>query len=801
MTRALPSFAALVAAALLAALASEGTGAPETQAQPGARTEVVVQLAAPPLAHARGVVAAAGRIDGQQRRFTTALHEAIPGATVRWRYRLVANGLAVVLLRRDLPRLARLPGVKQVFADVAYRALAGPDAATIRARELPGAGLANAGAGIKIGIIDDGVDQKHTFFDPSGYTMPAGFPKGQAAYTTAKVIVARAFPPAGATWKYAGLPFDPQDSGHATHVAGIAAGNANTAANGMRISGIAPRAYIGNYKALTVPTRSGLGLNGNAPEIVAAIEAAVADGMDVINLSLGEPEIEPSRDIVALALDAAAAAGVVPVVAAGNDFDEFGRGSVGSPGSAAAAITVGATTSTTSPSIASFSSAGPTPISLRLKPDVVAPGTSILSSQPAGWGLSSGTSMAAPHVSGAVALLLQRHPNWNPSEVKAALTVTAKPLTGGDGQVGPTRAGAGLVDVAAADAPAIRPTQTAVSFGLVHAETITSRSIALEDAGGGAGEWAVSVELSGTPAGTELDVPPTLTVPGPLPLDLVSGTTEGEVSGAVLLRRGTLTRRIPVWGRVEAPKLAVAEATLLLKPGLYSGNTRGKPALVDTYRYPEVPVDAPVSARLAGPEQVFRVRLTRPVANFGVAIVSRGPASRVEPRVVRGGDENRLTGYAALPFDQNPYVTDFGSPVLAAGAIRPVAGTYYVVFDSPNAAGAGTFRFRFWVEDVKPPAAAIVSRKLRRGDPIRVSVTDGGSGIDVSSIDATVDGRAARAPLVDREIRIPTGSFALGRHRLRVELSDFQETRNNENVARILPNTRVISTTVTIVPR
>ena len=563
VTRALPSFAALVAAALLAALAGAGAGAPQARPQPGTRTEVVVQLAAPPLARARGVVGAARDLDAQQRRFTAALRETIPAATVRWRYRLVANGLAVVVPRGELARLSRLPGVKQVFADVTYDALSGPDAATIRARDLPGSTLGNAGAGIKIGIIDDGVDQKHAFFDPTGYTMPEGFPKGQAAYTTAKVIVARAFPPAGATWKYAGMPFDPEDSGHATHVAGIAAGNANTNANGMRISGIAPRAYIGNYKALTVPTRSGLGLNGNAPEIVAAIEAAVADGMDVINLSLGEPEIEPSRDIVALALDAAAAAGVVPVVAAGNDFEDFGRGSVGSPGNAVAAITVGATTSTASPSIASFSSAGPTPISLRLKPDVVAPGTSILSSQPGGWGLSSGTSMAAPHVSGAVALLLQRHPSWRPAEVKAALTVTAKALAGGDGQIGPTRAGAGLVDVTAADTPAIRPTPTSVSFGLVHSETITSKSVAVEDVGGGAGEWTVSVTLSGTPEGTEIDVPPTVTVPGPLLLDLVSGTADGEVSGAVILRRGTVTRRIPVWGRVEIPKLSVAKATTL----------------------------------------------------------------------------------------------------------------------------------------------------------------------------------------------------------------------------------------------
>ncbi len=66
--------------------------------------------------------------------------------------------------------------------------------------------------------------------------------------------------------------------------------------------------------------------------------------MDVINLSLGEPEIEPSRDLVVAAIDAAADAGVVPVIAAGNDFDEYGRGSVSSPGSAAKAITAAAVT-------------------------------------------------------------------------------------------------------------------------------------------------------------------------------------------------------------------------------------------------------------------------------------------------------------------------------------------------------------------------------------------------------------------------------------------------------------------------
>ena len=70
------------------------------------------------------------------------------------------------------------------------------------------------------------------------------------------------------------------------------------------------------------------GLDGNSPEIAKAIDQAVADGMNVINLSIGEPEVEPSRDIVVQALDNAAAAGVVPVVAAGNDCD-VGRVRVG----------------------------------------------------------------------------------------------------------------------------------------------------------------------------------------------------------------------------------------------------------------------------------------------------------------------------------------------------------------------------------------------------------------------------------------------------------------------------------------
>ena len=127
------------------------------------------------------------------------------------------------------------------------------------------------------------------------------------------MIVARAFPPPE---RRGGTPSSPSTRrvGARTHVAGIAAGDYSPDAIASRgpLSGVAPRAYIGNYKVLTYPTEN-FGLNGNAPEIAAGVEAAVKDGMDVINLSLGEAEIDPARDLVVTAINAAADAGVVPV--------------------------------------------------------------------------------------------------------------------------------------------------------------------------------------------------------------------------------------------------------------------------------------------------------------------------------------------------------------------------------------------------------------------------------------------------------------------------------------------------------
>ena len=160
------------------------------------------------------------------------------------------------------------------------------------------------------------------------------------------MIVARAFVGAGADDR-SRLALDPKASFHGTHVAGIAAGNAGTTAPAggdhpetTGLSGVAPRAQIGNYRVFNVPTPAGH--VGNTPEIVAAFESAVRDGMDVINFSGGGPQTDPESDALVESVRNVAAAGVVPVISAGNDRDDYGLGSAGSPGTAPDAISVAA---------------------------------------------------------------------------------------------------------------------------------------------------------------------------------------------------------------------------------------------------------------------------------------------------------------------------------------------------------------------------------------------------------------------------------------------------------------------------
>src|ERR1017187_6980554 len=231
-------------------------------------------------------------------------------------------------------------------------------------------GSANAGAGIKIGIIDTGIDQNHPTRRSSDLTPPPGFPKGDSNYTNNKVIVARSYvaldsytdrPPVANPVYSTPDDTTPRDRvGHGTAIAMIAAGVQNTGPQGT-IQGVAPKAFLGNYKIFGSP-----GLNDYA--LYAAFDKAlldaVADGMDVVTLSLSEgnmPSYGPLDvdttcssdgsalpcDIYAQAVESAVSAGVVVVTAAGNDGD-IGKlphtlSTIHTPGTAPSSITVGAT--------------------------------------------------------------------------------------------------------------------------------------------------------------------------------------------------------------------------------------------------------------------------------------------------------------------------------------------------------------------------------------------------------------------------------------------------------------------------
>jgi minor extracellular serine protease Vpr len=287
------------------------------------------------------------REDAAQRAAIAALRRAIPEARVTWRYRIVLDGFAVNLPYRRLPALLRQGFVRAVYPSGRYRLELNRSPSLIGAPQLSAATGAR-GEGVKIGVIDDGIDQTSRFFDPAGFSYPAGFPEGNTAFTTPKVIVARAFPGPG-SGAAGTLPLDRRTSFHGTHVAGIAAGDEGTFAPAgidhpavAGLTGVAPRAWLGNYRIFNVPVPFSGCCVAEDPEIVKAMDSAVADGMDVINMSLGAPETDPATSALVAAVKNVTTAGVVAAIAAGNDRDLFGLGSVGLPGSATDAITVAA---------------------------------------------------------------------------------------------------------------------------------------------------------------------------------------------------------------------------------------------------------------------------------------------------------------------------------------------------------------------------------------------------------------------------------------------------------------------------
>ncbi len=351
------------------------------------------------------------------------------------------------------------------------------------------------GQGIRIGVLDTGVDYGHAVFGSCNLEQitdnnPATCPKFGPSFD---------FYGDGVT-----TDNNPMDvAGHGTHVAATTAGKGTLPLpDGRRIDGVAPDATIYAYKVFGL--KNGV-VDGNSGHVIAALGRAadldgdgrigVAEGidnndpdgdgifakddrLDVIVLSLGGKG--DADDAMSRAIDNAVGNGIIAVIAAGNEGPD--SETVGSPGAARKALTVGSTCDKFyswqkdgltfrrcihgPDSISKFSSRGPAPGGT-IKPDVLAPGELITAAwpqltcteavagdlkSPTGFCTIQGTSMATPHVAGAAALLKQKNPTWIPEQIKAALKITSKNLA-----LPESEQGAGRVDVIRALQLAIPP--------------------------------------------------------------------------------------------------------------------------------------------------------------------------------------------------------------------------------------------------------------------------------------------------------------------------------------------------------
>jgi minor extracellular serine protease Vpr len=335
------------------------------------------------------------QIEARQTQVRTAL-EGLNNVRVTGSVSTVLNAIFVIAPPSRLSQILAIPGVAAVRPQRRYQALLNRATQLMNAPAAWSAlgGEANAGIGMKIAIIDTGIDNTHPAFQdslpmPSGFPICSGFSGNCSDYTNHKIIVARSYVKqlAGYSAKQ-GAPVDdtsvqpdpttsqpddytPRDhAGHGTATAAAAAADSNTgpalASGGGNITftGMAPKAYLGNYKIFGSP-----GVNDSPTDsaMILAIDDALNDGMDVASLSVGGSALTGALDTgaacglpagqpcdpVAYAYENAAKAGLVVVVAAGNSGSDaallYGQhypyyNSISSPATAPSAIGVGATT-------------------------------------------------------------------------------------------------------------------------------------------------------------------------------------------------------------------------------------------------------------------------------------------------------------------------------------------------------------------------------------------------------------------------------------------------------------------------
>ncbi|MCX4862946.1 S8 family serine peptidase [Streptomyces sp. NBC_00825] len=316
------------------------------------------------------------------------------------------------------PSRARARGIGKVWLDGRVRATLDRSVPQIGADRAHRAGV--TGKGTKVAVLDTGYDRNHPDLKNA-------------------VVASQDFTGDG----------DVQDmQGHGTHVSSIIAGSG--AASAGRYAGVAPGAELVEGKVLD---NDGYGYDS---WILAGMQWAVDQDAGVVNMSLGQTAASDGTDPLSAAVDRLSAEhGTLFVIAAGNSGDH----TISAPGAADAALTVGSVTK--SGAMSPFSSRGPREGRPAVKPEISGPGSDIVAARAAGtlddaavteqYASLSGTSMAAPHVAGAAALLAQRHPDWSGARLKAALIGSAARVDGAT--VSDT--GSGLTDVPAALATAV----------------------------------------------------------------------------------------------------------------------------------------------------------------------------------------------------------------------------------------------------------------------------------------------------------------------------------------------------------
>jgi subtilisin family serine protease len=353
-------FALAAAVTIALVVGAPATAAPQARSDAAASTTTVnrsyalVQLKGAPLAtYAKTKPAAGKKIDFSstsvksrkanlaaiRNDFKAWLKKQAPKAQVVRGFDLALNAVSVKLNGTSLATIRRSSLVARAEFQGRYRTTADPDLALISAMEAwtaAGQTSATAGEGVKVGVIDTGIDLTHPCFDDADYDDHLQL--GDRRFTNNKVIVARVFHNKAGSRGYTAEAI----GDHGTHVSGTIACNFETPAtvNGAdipyAISGVAPRALLGNYNVFPNTVES-----ARSEDILNAIEAAYTDGMDVVNMSLGGGA-SGIQDLLTVAVDNLDRANLVFAISAGNEGP--GHYTVGSPGSAARALTAGAST-------------------------------------------------------------------------------------------------------------------------------------------------------------------------------------------------------------------------------------------------------------------------------------------------------------------------------------------------------------------------------------------------------------------------------------------------------------------------